>query len=153
MCETFVNTRQIMKHAVQVTVLAGVRSHLIHTIFLNTKFPSEPFTCIFLGRVLLDLCHIAVPQSHLDSKKHKSQTRRCDRLFAQVQTGEFSNLVHPVRLHSKLPSVSVRRFGSVVLLLHPLMLHSDLVPELCDAGRSNGGGSHTLLWSCQLKIV
>lgn len=140
-----------MTHAVQVTVLAGVRSHLIHAVSLNTKFPSEPFRCIFLGRVLLDLCHVAVPQSHLDSKKtHKSQTRRCDRRCVQVQTGEFANLVHPVRLHSKLPSVSVRRFGSVVLLLHPLMLHSDLVPELCDAG----GHTHfTVIMSAEDSVA
>lgn len=42
--------------------------HLVDAVFLNTKFPTEPLCRIFLGRVLLDLCHIVVPQRHLDSR-------------------------------------------------------------------------------------
>lgn len=51
-------------------------SHLIHAVLLNTIFPSEPFRCIFLGRVLLHLCYIVATQSHLDSRDTSVQTKR-----------------------------------------------------------------------------
>lgn len=40
------------------------------------------------------------------------------------------DLVHSIPLHSELPAVSVRGFGGVVLLLHLLVLHGHLLPEL-----------------------
>lgn len=43
-------------------------SHLVDAIFLNTVFPAEPLCSVFLGGVLLDLCHIVVPQSRLCSR-------------------------------------------------------------------------------------
>lgn len=42
-------------------------------------------------------------------------------------------LVHPVFFHSELSPVPVRGFGSVILLLDLLVLHSHFVSELRDA--------------------
>lgn len=54
------------------------------------------------------------------------------------------NLVHSILLHSKLPAVSIRGFGSVVLLLHLLVLHSHLLPELCHTvGAKQHTGAHS----------
>lgn len=50
------------------------------------------------------------------------------------------NLVHSILLHSKLPAVSVRGFGSLFLLLYLLVLHSHLLPELC---HTVGAKQHT----------
>lgn len=48
-------------------------SHLVHAVFLNTIFPTKPFRCIFLGGVLLNLCHIVVPQSCLESRNRNQK--------------------------------------------------------------------------------
>lgn len=43
--------------------------HLVNAILLDAVFPAEPSSCIFLGAVLLHLCHIVVSHSNLDSHR------------------------------------------------------------------------------------
>lgn len=125
------------------TAVTWVCSHPVHTVLLNTKFPSKPFGSVLLGRVLLNFSHVVVAQCRLHVGKIRVSTRRRLSRY-EIQCEILSNLVHSVFLHPELPSISVGCFGHVVLLLHLFVLLGHLVPELCNADRMKGRQCHWL---------
>lgn len=107
--------------------------NLINTVFLDAEFPAESLRHVLLGGVLLHLCHIVVSHSHLDRRRASDGDTEagCEGEFMR----KVGNLVHPVLLHTELPPVSVRRFGSLFLLLHLLVLLGDPASELGNTER------------------
>lgn len=52
-------------------------SHLINSVFLNTKLPTKSFCGVFLRRVMLNLSHIVVTHGHLNTRDTSWSTTCC----------------------------------------------------------------------------